>query len=136
MKRILLSICLLIVAVTACDEVNSQPELVPSDLLKNWVHSFEEQVDRNADIMIFRPSDSRQFAPSWFRQAYEFMEDGKCRYLVLHPLDAHYMASGTYSFDRENDIILIYSADGQLVQELTILVLNSDELSIKVTQVG
>lgn len=92
---------------------------------------MEEQEDVNSVTRIFRPSDSREFAASRFRDAYEFKEEGFCRYMFLHPADAHSMKEGTCAYDVEKKAIRIFSDDGNFLKEFTVRQLSQDMLVIE-----
>lgn len=118
----------------SCGNSLTETDVAPEFLLESWTHSMEEQEDANSSIRIFRPSDSREFAPSRFRDAYEFMEDGICRYLFLHPADAHQMKEGTYTYDATNSTIRIFSEDGSFLKAFTVREISRDILVLEQTE--
>jgi hypothetical protein len=108
-------------------EFESDPS--PALLLKSWTHSYEENTSESIDI--YRPSDYKDFAVSRFRQVYDFREDNICYYLVLSPIDAHYMAEGKWSYQAAGPKVKIMDADGAVVHELEIMELTVDLLRTK-----
>lgn len=136
MKRMIFSFFVLIVGISSCDKVAENSKIVFSDLIGEWTHSFEEQEDVNGEVKIFRYSTSQEFAVSRFRDAYEFKKDGTCRYMFLHPADAHHMKDGKYTFDSENNTIRIFSKDDVFLKELTVKKLTDNLLILKITERG
>lgn len=134
MKRIILSIGLLVAVMYSCGDALKDTDIAPELLLEAWTHSMEEQEDANSSIRIFRPSDSWQFAPSRFRDAYEFMDDGVCRYMFLHPADAHQMREGNYTYDVEKSTIRIFSAEGDFLKAFSVKELSRDILVMELTE--
>lgn len=136
MKRVILSLGFLVAVVFSCEEALTDDSPGSAFLLQRWTHSIEEQNDANSVIRTFRPSDSREFAPARFRDAYEFKEDGTCLYMFLHPADAHSMKNGTYTYDAEKKTLRIFSADGDFLKEFTLHQLNHDVLVMELTELG
>ncbi len=134
MKRIILSISLLAAVMCSCEEALTDAGAAPEFLLQAWTHSMEEQGDANSSVRIFRPSDSREFAPSRFRDAYEFMDDGVCSYMFLHPADAHQMKEGTYAYNVEKGTIRIFSAEGDFLKAFTVKQLSRDILVMELNE--
>lgn len=95
-------------------------------LFHEWVHSREEEKD---SIKIYRPSASRSFPPSRFREIIEFYKDGKFKYLFLDPYDAHYFKYGGWALNKQDTSIigLVYSP--QKVNRIKIIQLSNDILS-------
>ncbi|GAB5527446.1 MAG: hypothetical protein Roseis2KO_53180 [Roseivirga sp.] len=118
----------------SCGDALTDTDVAPEFLLEAWTHSMEEQEDANSSLRIFRPSDSREFAPSRFRDAYEFMEDGACRYLFLHPADAHEMKEGSYAYNAKDSTIRIFSAEGDFLKAFTVKQLSQDILVMELTE--
>lgn len=79
-----------------------------SELYQSWTHSWEE--DTQDDVQLFRPTTSMEFPGSHFRQVYRFSPDKSGERLVLHPADAHYMESMSWSWDRR-DARLVHLRD-------------------------
>jgi len=102
------------------------------DFFQSWTRSYEEETGGNDAIQIYRPSDSRQFPPSPFRNRYVFGRDGNCEWLVLHPADSHYMEPATWKADsEERNSISIYNPIGTEVVRFSILDLASDFMRIE-----
>ena len=119
--------------VTAYKEVNLTRANYEKNLLGSWSRSLEEEPKQD-DVEYYRRTESREFLPSWFRMRYVFNEDQSCLWLVLHPADAHYMTSGTWGVDpHDKTIILIYDADGEVVEKVSFRVveLTADILRVK-----
>jgi len=103
------------------------------NLLGSWSHSFEEEPTQG-EVEIYRPTESREFLPAWFRMRYVFNEDRSCDWLVLHPADAHYMTSGVWSVDpHDKMVILVYDAEGLVVERVsfTVVELTAEILRVK-----
>ena len=94
------------------------------ELINTWVESHEEEYG------VFRPSDYKIFPKSIFRQSYTFMENNKCEYLVLSPVDAHYIDKGLWEYNEENNSIYIYNLNNKLIHELKIITLASNILQL------
>lgn len=102
------------------------------DFLQSWTRSYEEETDGDNAIQLYRPSDSRQFPSSWFRNRYVFGRDGNCEWLVFHPSDAHYMEPATWKADFwDRNSISIYNPVGTEVVRFRILDLASDLMRIE-----
>ena len=67
-------------------------EEVRPDLIGCWTHAYEEGYN------YYKDCNAQTFAPSHFRQIYDFKEDGTVNYLVLHPADAHYMQEAKWEY--------------------------------------
>lgn len=131
MKKTVYFLFAFVLIVSACDDAGLSPNLLTGELQQAWTHSFEEQEDVNSTTRIYRKSDSREFAVSRFRDAFEFKSDGTCRYLVLHPADAHYFAEGTYTLDSEEKQLRIFDSQNELVKAFEIVELQEELLIIK-----
>lgn len=134
MKRIFLSLSVFIIAFSSCEEPLTDSEVVSSLLMNEWTHAFEEQEDRNVTEMVFRPSASKSFAASRFRDAYQFSDDSTCRYMFLHPADAHHMKDGTYTYEPKDSTIRIFSEDDVFLKEFKVIKLESDLLVMEITE--
>lgn len=105
------------------------------DLLGGWSRSFEEE-PAQSEIEIFRRTDSRDFAAAMFRRRYVFYEDHTCEWLVLHPSDAHYMTSGSWTVDpHDRKVILVYDADG-LVENVSFRIVELTAEILRVTRIS
>ncbi len=98
----------------------------PEELINIWVESHEE------GLGTYRPSNFKQFPASWFRQTYNFMEENNCEYLILSPVDAHYMEEGKWEYDKDSETIRIYKINNDLVRELKVTSLTSNLLRIEI----
>ena len=74
-------------------------------LIGSWTHSQEEQIESN--ILIYRPTDSKQFPPSWYRNTFSLNPDSTCDYLVLAANDGHYFEKGTWNYNEDTKILTI-----------------------------
>lgn len=105
---------LMLLILGSCDKEESQnDELISSDFVKCWIHSFEEDMARDQDI--FRPCDYTEFPSSRYRQIYNFMADGTCTYSVLAPNDGHFTDSGNWEFE-ETEQKLTITKDGEIIR--------------------
>ena len=103
-----------------------------TNLFGSWTRSFEEE-QRGNDVEVYRPSESREFPPAWYRMRYDFTENRDCRWLVLHPRDAHFMTSGRWDVDpKDKKVILIYDANGVVVKSASFRVV---ELSANILRI-
>jgi hypothetical protein len=123
LKFFLLSVMMLVFSCKDDDlTLNSN---YPSEIINVWIHSYEE------DYGTYRPSNYSSFPESMFRQVYNFMEDNKCDYLVLSPVDAHYMENGFWEFKEQDNLIKIYDSNMNLSEELKVVLISSDKLIIE-----
>ena len=107
-------------------------QVVDKDLLGSWTRSFEEEEVGSA-IEVYRPSESREFPPAWFRMRYVFHVDGACEWLVLHPTDAHFMTMGRWGVDRgDRAVVFVYDATGSLVKHASFRI---DELTSEILRI-
>lgn len=134
MKRIFLSLSVLVITFSSCEEALTDSEVVSSLLMNEWTHAFEEQEDRNVTEMVFRPTVSKSFAISRFRDAYQFSDDGTCRYMFLHPADAHHMKDGKYTYEPKDNTIRIFSEDDVFLKEFKVIKLESDLLVMEISE--
>lgn len=94
-------------------------------LINTWVSSYEEGMG------IYRPMDFKDYPASHFRQSYNFKSNNECEYLVLSPVDAHYIESGTYEYKESDKTIKIYAPQGQLYKELKVEKLTANLLRLE-----
>lgn len=134
MKKVFLILSLFVITLNACEEALTDSEVVSSLLMNDWTHAFEEQEDRNVAEMIFRPTASKSFAASRFRDAYQFSDDGTCRYMFLHPADAHHMKNGKYTYEPKDNTIRIFSEDDVFLKEFKVIKLESGLLVMEITE--
>jgi hypothetical protein len=130
-------LCSAVLPVTGCsDPARPVPTPDLELLLGDWARSYEEEAEAPEWMgEIFRPQNSREFPPSWFRMRYVFDEGGSCSWLVLHPRDAHYFDRGMWRVDPDDPhTILVSDSGGQLLpgRSFRIIRLNEAFLSIEV----
>lgn len=126
MKKILLLLLpVSLLTFSGCDSSVDDTNVL---LLKTWVHSYEESSD---GIQVFRPDGSQKFPITRFRSVMELNPEGVCRYLVLAPNDAHYFATGTWSYDDKTKELKIYNISGQLYRNFVVVTLTKDILEVK-----
>ena len=133
-KRKSLFFLFLFLTWNACHKVPNEAatDLDMSHFHKDWVHSYEEQTSDS--VQIYRPHDYKDFPSSRFRMRYIFEQNGSCQWLVLHPADAHYLESGTWRTDGEDDReILLWDQQRSLQTDISfeILELRKDILKMK-----
>jgi len=95
-------------------------------LLREWKHSREEERD---SIVIYRPSSSRYFPPTRFRETIEFFKDGEFKYLNIGAGDAHYFMYGAWALSKTDSsiIMLVYSQEKKV--KIKLVELNDNILS-------
>jgi hypothetical protein len=96
-------------------------------LCRSWTHSREEGEG------IYRPTESKKFPASRFREVYVFKKDGTCEWLSLSPTDAHRMTKGTWKSDDKNPrLIQIFGQKKDSpAKSLQVVELKDDVLKIK-----
>jgi hypothetical protein len=94
----------------------------PDEIINSWVESFEESYG------IYRPVDFKIFPQLIYRQYYNLMEDNKCEYLVLSPVDAHYLENGFWEYIAKEKVLKIYNQDKELQRELKVGSISKDLL--------
>ncbi len=87
---------------------------LPDTFFANWVSSYEEN-DPAKPEQIYRTAGSKEFPMSRFRPSFEFMKDGKCKWLKLEPNDMQSMADATWSYSKRKQILSITDSQGKLV---------------------
>ncbi|MFV0564438.1 MAG: hypothetical protein ACK5NB_01255 [Flavobacteriaceae bacterium] len=97
----------------------------PLEIINSWVESYEE------DYGIYRPMDYKKFPESPYRQYYRFMENNACQYLMLSPVDAHYLENGFWEYIEEKKGIAIYDKNMELNRMLKVVSITSDFLQIE-----
>lgn len=98
---------------------------VKSSFINCWTHSYEENSGEGEDV--YRLCDFKEFPASRFRAVYDLKENGTCRYYVLAPNDAHYYASGNWTYDQENSLLKINNEEGEMVAELKVIEIIEDK---------
>lgn len=63
-------------------------------LTGNWVRSYEDERGDGAAVFLNREADT--FPATRFREQYTLLPNGRMQGMVLHPSDAHYLASGEW----------------------------------------
>lgn len=100
-----------------------------TSLLKNdWKHAYEEDKD---GISVFRPSISQDFAPSMYRLQLILKDSNEAEYLVLSPVDAHYMESGKWDYDAGTRQLVITDKEGKTVHQYEIVEVTDNLLRVK-----
>lgn len=125
MKKILFIFSLIFIFGCNSDEILNSEIIDIAELKKQWAHSREEEKD---SIQIYRPIDYKEFSPTRYRQMYSFAESGKCEYLVLSPNDAHYFESGTWTYNEDKQLLVIYDLSKQTKRVLKIILVTKDQL--------
>lgn len=107
----------------------SKPKVLDTSFYQHWVHSYEEQNGAKTPN-IFRPKDSREFAPSRFRMELAFDQNGQCNYKYLSPTDAHEMRNCVYT--KIGNTVYLYDNGGASLSHLafTIESVNKDEMRL------
>lgn len=105
------------------------------DLLKSWLHSYEEE--RDGSKQIYRPHDYyAEFPASWFRMQYTFNKDSTCSWLVLAANDVHFPENGTWELNTENDMeVLIYDSAGTLKENLSFKIFDLQSDLLRITSI-
>lgn len=127
MRKTFLFFCFLAFISCNSEKVLTSEPVDISELAKEWVHSREEQVD---SVQIYRPAGFKQFPSSRYRQKYIFKDDGLCSYYVLHPTDAHYYEDGTWTYDENDQRLVIYDTSKTVESKFRILILNRFMLKV------
>ncbi|MDI6802417.1 MAG: hypothetical protein QME58_01050 [Bacteroidota bacterium] len=125
MKKIFFFFYTLVLIGCNSDQILNSDEIDISELKKKWIHSREEETD---SIQIYRPVNYKVFPPSRYRQVYSFADSGECEYLVLAPNDAHYFENGTWTFNEDNKLLVIFDSTQQAIRELKIISVTKDQL--------
>ncbi|WP_347175167.1 hypothetical protein [Polaribacter uvawellassae] len=124
-NKIVIIILGLIMLVSSCssDDFDLNPEY-PTEIINSWLESYEE------DYGVYRPSDYKTFPDSHYRQYFKFMENNKCEYLVLSPVDAHYIENGFWEFIEDDNSIHIYNQNMELHRTLKVVSISSNHFQI------
>jgi hypothetical protein len=116
--RILIILFSIGVLVFSCEE--QRPEIIGC-----WTNVYEQGQD------VYKPCNMQAFAPSHFRQVYDFRSDGTVNYLVLHPADAHFMREAKWVYKMaDSQVDIIDSTTDQLLLKLSISIHSDDAISI------
>lgn len=120
---------LLIATVFLISSCNSIAKVTENSMLeKSWTHSTEESSEQ---FELYRPSDSKEFPMSRYRQVFVFKANNVCEYLTLAPTDAHRMEKGTWEMNDKTNIIKIYDADSKVIYEFKVIEIKEDLLKLK-----
>ncbi|OEK04147.1 hypothetical protein [Roseivirga misakiensis] len=92
-----------------------------------WTHAYEEGSGT------YRPCDSQTFAPSRFRQLFNFKPKGEVDYLVLASNDAHYTEAGFWTYDQVSKEISILDDSEHILLSFIITEASEDRLLIEFT---
>jgi hypothetical protein len=135
---LVLALVVLTTSVVACEESSptapAAPTFDPADLVGHWVRSLEEESStEDPGVEWYRPADSRDFPPAWFRMAYGFRADGRCEYLWLSPVDAHEMRPGTWDFAADDPhVVRIFDDEGEELANLSFRIVTLDDELLRV----
>jgi hypothetical protein len=136
MRRIirLIFICLYLCLFISCSD-NIEPgdsQISIEHLYNKWYDSYEENSDFGE---IYRPEGYKEFQASKYRRTYTFELNGKCKWLVLSPYDAHYETNSFWDYDQKQNVISIKSESGKEIRRLKILELKKDLLRIETQEI-
>lgn len=95
-----------------CEKDSSYENL----LIGSWTHSIEEQTE--PEILIYRPTDLKQYPPSWYRNVFSLNDDNTCDYLVLAADDGHFFEKGTWNYNKDTKILTISYTQRQMPPHL------------------
>ena len=95
-----------------------------------WTDSREENPE-GATSNIYRPCNYREFTPSRYRHRIEFKEGGKCTSLKLAPNDAHYMVEATWSYDKDQHLIIVKDEADKTILRFKVISLSKDRMEIE-----
>lgn len=125
MKKILFVSIALFIALSSCNTVKK----LDDSLLKNsWTHAYENDAD---GVKLFKPTHSQEFAPSMYRLVIDLKENNQSEYLVLSPVDAHYMETGKWHFDNATQKLTITDKEDKTVHAYEVLEVTKDMLKVR-----
>jgi hypothetical protein len=107
---------------------SSLPADASDALVGSWTHSYEDK-EKWDEPDIYLPTDSKAWPPSRFRMRYIFNKNGSCRYLYLHPTDAHKMVQGTWQ--RRGDEIHISDKAGHAQRDISFEIVELTETKLR-----
>lgn len=111
-------------------------------LIGSWTNSFEEQ-EPESGILIYRPTEFKEYSPSWYRNTFSLNSDSTCDYLVLAANDGHFFEKGTWNYDEKTNILTItytqremapHIPKEEVVHKYEIMELGENILKLKVIQ--
>jgi hypothetical protein len=117
---------------TSCTKEKSLAQKSDDYLLKEWVHSYEEET--STEEQIYRPFDLIGYPLSRYRNFYFFKENQVCEYLELAPNDAHQVRTGSWELVSGTDILIIRDKSGQPIATMEIIELTEDRLVLSPQQ--
>jgi hypothetical protein len=121
---------LLIILSNTCYAQKDSINIDISPLFKCWTSSREEN-EKGSLSKIYRPCDFKKFQPSWFRARFEFKENGECSWLHLAENDAHYMIQGNWSYDKEQQILIIKDKSEKIIYSFKVISIATDLFKIE-----
>ncbi len=124
-KKFITILLLLAVVFIGCNSTKN----IDASLLKNsWTHAYEE--DENG-VSVFRQTDSQEFAPSMYRLNLFLKDQNQAEYLVLSPVDAHYMETGLWRYDTNSNRLIVTDTSGKTVRQYQVLEVTDNLLKVK-----
>lgn len=100
-----------------------------SALVNCWAHAQEEQLQEASAV--YRPCDYQTFQPSRYRNTFTLNSDKSATFSVLSPNDAHYSASGTWTFDAKSNALQILNSANEVVRQYTVTEVAADLLLLQ-----
>ncbi len=128
-KFIFLNFVFLLIMLVAGCEKNDDELTQTSVLEKSWTRSYEEETLE--EIEIYRPSDSKDFPLSRYRQIFNFKDNNVCEYLILAANDAHYLESGFWDYNEKTNIVTIFNLDFEILYVFEVVELTDILLRLK-----
>ena len=108
------------------------PMTLPSQILRRWTHSHEEDV---GDILVYRPSDY-PFPPARGREGLEFRENGELIHYQIGSTDRSLAVPGRWDVQETNVLKVHFSNQSASSHTLTILECNEQILKVRQTAGG
>ena len=118
----------LFVSVLVLASCNTMKNTDNSFLKNNWTHSYEED---KGDVRVFKPTSSQDFAPSMYRLSFVLKENNEAQYLVLSPVDAHYMEAGQWSYNPNTHQLVITDKNDKTVHQYEVIKVTNSILRVK-----
>lgn len=87
--------------------------------------------ERGDGFQLYYPCGDARLVPSRFSPTYKFHAKDTCEYLVLSPVDAHYMEEGIYEHNPELSILTVKTTEGDLIVKFKILSISEREMKVK-----
>lgn len=95
-----IAIAFLLFGIGCEDDLSSENLLIGS-----WTHSIEEQIE--SEILIYRPTNFKQYPISRYRNTFSLSSDNTCDYLVLAANDGHFFEKGTWNYNEDTKVLTI-----------------------------